>query len=137
MSSAPLSLRLTQAAHALMSALGDHRRGLPLWAVTYLHVAIERLRKGAVDLLRKLEAGTYVFMDTEYFMVGGRDGGYRGRREEAEAVDGEFQPRDVGSEYAVVQAPVHRKNVIQTVAHAVKQPSVRHGSDGTSRRWFA
>ena len=59
MSSAPLSDRLSQAAHALMSALGDHRRGLPLWAVTYLHVAIERLRKGAVDLLRKLEAGTY------------------------------------------------------------------------------
>ena len=59
MSSAPLSDRLTQAAHALMSALGDHRRGLPLWAVTYLHAAIDRLRKGAVDLLRKLEAGTY------------------------------------------------------------------------------
>ena len=59
MSSAPLSDRLTQAAHALMSALGDHRRGLPLWAVTYLHAALERLRKGAVDLLRKLEAGTY------------------------------------------------------------------------------
>ena len=59
MSSAPLSDRLTQAAHALMSALGDHRRGLPRWAVTYLHAAIDRLRKGAVDLLRKLEAGTY------------------------------------------------------------------------------
>ena len=61
MSSAPLSLsgRLQASAYALMSALGDHRRGLPLWAVAYLQTAIERLRKGAVDLLRKLEAGTY------------------------------------------------------------------------------
>ena len=59
MSSAPLSDRLSQAAHALMSALGDRRRGLPLWAVNYLGAAIERLRRSAVDLLRKLEAGTY------------------------------------------------------------------------------
>jgi hypothetical protein len=59
MSSAPLSDRLHSAARALMAALGDHRRGLPLWAVTYLQTAIERLRRGAVNLLRKLEAGTY------------------------------------------------------------------------------
>jgi hypothetical protein len=59
MSSAPLSERLQAGARALMAALGDRRRGLPLWAVMYLQTAIERLRRGAVDLLRKLEAGTY------------------------------------------------------------------------------
>ena len=59
MSSAPLSDRLHAGARALMIALGDRHRGLPLWAVTYLQTAIERLRRGAVDLLRKLEAGTY------------------------------------------------------------------------------
>ena len=59
MSSAPLSDRLQSAARALMIALGDRYRVLPLWAVTYLLKAIERLRRGAVDLLRKLEAGTY------------------------------------------------------------------------------
>ena len=59
MSSAPLSDRLQSAARALMIALGDRYRVLPLWAVTYLLKAIDRLRRGAVDLLRKLEAGTY------------------------------------------------------------------------------
>src|SRR5277367_4395752 len=59
MSSVPLSDRLHAGARALMIALGDRHRGLPLWAVTYLQTAIERLRRGAVDLLRKLEAGTY------------------------------------------------------------------------------
>ena len=59
MSSAPLSDRLHSGARALMIALGDRHRVLPLWAVTYLLAAIERLRQGAVDLLRKLEAGTY------------------------------------------------------------------------------
>jgi hypothetical protein len=59
MSSVPLSDRLQAVARALMAALGDRRRGLPLWAVMYLQTAIERLRRGAVDLLRKLEAGTY------------------------------------------------------------------------------
>ena len=59
MSSAPLSDRLQAGARALMLALGDRRRGLPLWAVMYLQAAIERLPRGAVDLLRKLEAGTY------------------------------------------------------------------------------
>ena len=61
MSSAPLSLsdRLHAGARALVAALGDRRRGLPLWAVNYLGAAIERLRRSAVDLLRQLEAGTY------------------------------------------------------------------------------
>ena len=59
MSSAPLSDRLHAGARALMIALGDRHRVLPLWAVTYLLKAIERLRRGAVDLLRKLETGTY------------------------------------------------------------------------------
>ena len=59
MSSAPLSDRFQSAVRALMIALGDRQRVLPRWAVTYLLAAIERLRKGAVDLLRKLEAGTY------------------------------------------------------------------------------
>ena len=59
MSSAPLSDRLHAGARALMIALGERHRVLPLWAVTYLLKAIDRLRRGAVDLLRKLEAGTY------------------------------------------------------------------------------
>jgi hypothetical protein len=59
MSSAPLSDRFQSAARALMIALGDRHRVLPRWAVTYLLAALDRLRKGAVDLLRKLEAGTY------------------------------------------------------------------------------
>ena len=59
MSSAPLSDRLHSAARVVMAALGDRHRVLPHWAVTYLLAAIERLRKGAVDLLRKLEAGTF------------------------------------------------------------------------------
>ena len=59
MSSAPLSDRLHSAARVVMAALGDRHRVLPHWAVTYLLAAIERLRRGAVDLLRKLEAGTY------------------------------------------------------------------------------
>ena len=56
MSSAPLSHRLQSAARALMIALGERHRVLPLWAVTYLLAALERLRRSAVDLLRKLEA---------------------------------------------------------------------------------
>jgi hypothetical protein len=59
MSSAPLSDRLHSAARVVMAALGDRHRVLPRWAVTYLLAALERLGKGAVDLLRKLEAGTY------------------------------------------------------------------------------
>ena len=59
MSPAPLSDRLHSAARVVMAALGDRHRVLPHWAVTYLLAAIERLRRGAVDLLRKLEAGTY------------------------------------------------------------------------------
>ena len=59
MSSAPLSDRLHAGARALMIALGERHRVLPLWAVTYLRKAIDRLRRGAVDLLRKLETGTY------------------------------------------------------------------------------
>ena len=59
MSSAPLSDRLQSATRALMIALGDRHRVLPRWSVTYLLAALERLSKGAVDLLRKLEAGTY------------------------------------------------------------------------------
>ena len=59
MSSAPLSDRLQSAARVVMAALGDRHRVLPRWAVTYLLAALERLSKGAVDLLRKLEAGTY------------------------------------------------------------------------------
>ena len=59
MSSAPLSDRFQSAARAVMIALGDRHRVLPRWAVTYLLAALERLRRGAVDLLRQLEAGTY------------------------------------------------------------------------------
>ena len=59
MSSAPLSDRLHAAARVVMAALGDRHRVLPRWAVAYLLAALERLSKGAVELLRKLEAGTY------------------------------------------------------------------------------
>jgi hypothetical protein len=59
MSSAPLSDRLHSAARVVMAALGDRHRVLPRWAVAYLLAALDRLSKGAVDLLRKLEAGTY------------------------------------------------------------------------------
>ncbi len=58
MSSAPLSDRLHSAARVVILALGARHRMLPRWAVTYLLAALERLSKGAVDLLRKLEAGT-------------------------------------------------------------------------------
>ena len=59
MSSAPLSDRMHSAARVVIAALGDRHRMLPRWAVTYLLAALERLSKGAVELLRKLEAGTY------------------------------------------------------------------------------
>jgi hypothetical protein len=59
MSSAPLSDRLHSAARVVMAALGDRHRVLPRWAIAYLLAALERLSKGAVELLRKLEAGTY------------------------------------------------------------------------------
>ena len=59
MSSAPLSDRLRDAARVVMAALGDRHRVLPRWAVVYVLAALDRLSKGAVDLVRKLEAGTY------------------------------------------------------------------------------
>ena len=59
MSSAALSDRLRDAARVVMAALGDRHRVLPRWAVVYLLAALDRLSKGAVDLVRKLEAGTY------------------------------------------------------------------------------
>ena len=57
--SAPLSERLRDAARVVIATLGMRHRVLPHWAFTYAMATLDRLSKGAVDLVRKLEAGTW------------------------------------------------------------------------------